>query len=163
MNIQGALKGTNLRGRTEPKRRFSQIFADFCRFSPFPRKQSIWETQIFAETADFPRKPQIFAGTRRKPQIGVCPLRFVPLSAAPNIGKFCPLPLSTLIGNFRIYLWRRPRFLPTFFPFWKAKQHILAILRQKGKREGTKSATKIGRAFFGRKVHFFPSFKQNIA
>ena len=27
---QGALKGTNLRGQTEPKRRFSQIFADFC-------------------------------------------------------------------------------------------------------------------------------------
>ena len=46
---QGALKGTNLRGQTEPKRRFSLIFADFCRFSPFPRKQSIWETQIFAE------------------------------------------------------------------------------------------------------------------
>ena len=46
---QGALKGTNLRGQTEPKRGLSQIFADFCRFSPFPRKQSIWETQIFAE------------------------------------------------------------------------------------------------------------------
>ena len=26
---QGALKGTNLRGQTDPKRRFSQIFADF--------------------------------------------------------------------------------------------------------------------------------------
>ena len=24
-------------------------FADFCGFSPFPRKQSIWEMQIFAE------------------------------------------------------------------------------------------------------------------
>ena len=46
---QGALKGTNLRGHTEPKRRFSQILADFCRFSPFLRKQSIWETQISAE------------------------------------------------------------------------------------------------------------------
>ena len=31
-NIQGALKGTNLRGQTEPKRRFSQIFADSRRF-----------------------------------------------------------------------------------------------------------------------------------
>ena len=49
IRTQGALKGTNLRGQTEPKRRFSLIFADFCRFSPFPRKQSIWETQIFAE------------------------------------------------------------------------------------------------------------------
>ena len=26
---QGALEGTNLRGQTEPKRRFSQILADF--------------------------------------------------------------------------------------------------------------------------------------
>ena len=34
--FQGALKGTNLRGQTEPTRRFSLIFADFCRFSPFP-------------------------------------------------------------------------------------------------------------------------------
>ena len=30
---QGALKGTNLRGQTERKRRFSQIFADSRRFS----------------------------------------------------------------------------------------------------------------------------------
>ena len=45
--IQGALKGTNLRGQAEPKRRFSLIF--FCRFSHFPRKQSIWETRIFEE------------------------------------------------------------------------------------------------------------------
>ena len=48
--VQGALKGTNLRGQTEP---FSLIFADFCRFSPSPRKQSIWETQIFAENLRF--------------------------------------------------------------------------------------------------------------
>ena len=34
------------------------------------------------KTADFRRKPLKTAGTRRKPQIGVCPLRFVPLSAA---------------------------------------------------------------------------------
>ena len=32
--------------------------------------------------AHFRREPQMFAGNRRKPQIGVCPLRFVPLSAA---------------------------------------------------------------------------------
>ena len=60
--IQGAIKGTDLRGQTESKRTFSQIFADFCRFSPFPRKQSIWEAQIFA-------------GTRRFSQIGVRPLK----------------------------------------------------------------------------------------
>ena len=74
--LQGALKGTNLRGQTEPKLRFSQIFADFCRFSPFPRKQSIWETQIFAENRRFSQET---AENRRSPQIGVCPLRFVPL------------------------------------------------------------------------------------
>ena len=51
--FQGALKGTNLRGQTEPKRRFSLIFADFCWFSAFPRKQSIWEMQIFAENRWF--------------------------------------------------------------------------------------------------------------
>ena len=62
-------------GQTEPK----QIFADFCRFSPFPRKQSIWETQIFAENRWFSQKN---AETRRKPQIAVCPLRFAPFSAA---------------------------------------------------------------------------------
>ena len=56
--FQGARKGTNLRGQTEPKRRSPQ------------------------KTADFRRKPQKTAGIRRKPQIGVCPLRFVPLSAA---------------------------------------------------------------------------------
>ena len=34
------------------------------------------------KTADFRGKPQKTTGTRRKPQIGVRPLRFVPLSAA---------------------------------------------------------------------------------
>ena len=51
-------QGTSLlvRGRTEPRRRFSLILADFCRFLP-SRKRSIWETQLFAE-------PQIFAENR---------------------------------------------------------------------------------------------------
>ena len=70
--FQGALKGTNLRGQTEPKRRFSQFFADFCRFSPFPRKRSIWETQIFAENRRFSQET---AGNRR--------LAFVPLGSSP--------------------------------------------------------------------------------
>ena len=60
--FSGRAKGTNLRGQTEPKRRFSLIFADSCRFSPFPRKESIREAQFFAE------KLLIFAGNRRKPQ-----------------------------------------------------------------------------------------------
>ena len=44
MNVkaQGALKGTNLRGQTEPRRRFSLIFAD-------SRLLSEKEMQIFAE------------------------------------------------------------------------------------------------------------------
>ena len=64
-NSQGTRKGTNLRGQTEPKRRFSLIVADFCRFSPFPRKQSIWETQIFAENRWFSQET---AENRRNPQ-----------------------------------------------------------------------------------------------
>ena len=79
VNYQGALKGTNLRGQTEQKRRFSQIFADFCRFSPSPRKQSIWETQIFAENR------RCLAGNRRKPQEPAenRRLAFVPLGSSP--------------------------------------------------------------------------------
>ena len=44
--VSGRAQGDKSKGTN---RAFSQIFADFCRFSPFPRKQSIWETQIFAE------------------------------------------------------------------------------------------------------------------
>ena len=50
-----------------------------------------------------------------------------------------------------------------FFGFLQGKkQHIFAILGQKGRREEAKRKTKIGRAFFGRQVHFFSSFKQNF-
>ena len=45
----------------------------------------------------------------------------------------------------------------------RQKQHILAILRQKGKSEETKRKTKIGRAFLVEKVHFSPNFKQIFA
>ena len=76
---QGTLKGTNLRGQTEPKRRFSLIFADSRLFI----ENKAFGKRIFSQkTTDFRRKLQKTAGTRRKPQIGVCPLRFVPLSAA---------------------------------------------------------------------------------
>ena len=64
-----ALQGTN--------RAQTQISADCrCRFLAFS-----WKTKHLG-SADFRRKPQKTAGTRRKPQIGVCPFRFVPLSAA---------------------------------------------------------------------------------
>ena len=58
--IQGALKGTNLRGQTEPKRKFLLISADFGRFSSSPRIKT-----KHLGNADFHRKPQIFAGKRR--------------------------------------------------------------------------------------------------
>ena len=77
--FQGALKGTNLRGQTEPKRRFSLIFADSRLFL---ENDAFGQRRLSQKTADFRRKPQENAGTRRKPQIGVCPLRLVPLSAA---------------------------------------------------------------------------------
>ena len=76
---QGALKGTNLRGQTEPKRRFSLIFADS---RLFPENKAFGKRRFSQKTADFRREPQKTAGTRRKPQIAVCPLRFVPFSAA---------------------------------------------------------------------------------
>ena len=77
-NVLVSPLGDQIRARL--KRRFSQIFANcFCRFSPSPRKQSIWETQVFAENRRFGRKPQFLA---EKPQVGVRPLTFVPLSAA---------------------------------------------------------------------------------
>ena len=46
-------KGTNLRGQIEPKRRFSQIFADFCRFA-FSEKNKA-----------FPKDPAVLKIIRR--------------------------------------------------------------------------------------------------
>ena len=59
-----------------------QIFVDFCWLLSFPWKGSTCEAQILAGNHRLCRKLQKTAGTRRKPLIGVCPLRFVPLSAA---------------------------------------------------------------------------------
>ena len=59
-------KGTNLRGQTEPKRRFSQILADFCRFSQiFLENKAFGKRRFSQKTADFRR---IFAENRRNPQ-----------------------------------------------------------------------------------------------
>ena len=83
---QGALKGTNLRGQTEPKRRFSLIFADS---RLFPENKAFGKRRFSQKTADFRRETaEKTAGTRRKPQIGVCPLRFVPLSRVRKKGSF---------------------------------------------------------------------------
>ena len=44
-----------------------------------------------------------------------------------------------------------------FLPFGKAKTAYFSHFEaKKGKREETKRKTRIGRAFFGRKVHFSP-------
>ena len=84
---QGALKGTNLRGQTEPKRSFSQIMSDFFsfRFSPFPGKKALGKRRSAQKTADLRRKPQIFAGNRRKPQEPAenRRLAFAPLGLSP--------------------------------------------------------------------------------
>ena len=63
-----------------PKHRFSQKTADFFRrFTPSPGNSSIWKAQ---ETADFRRKPKIFAENRRKPQIGLRHLRCITFSSS---------------------------------------------------------------------------------
>ena len=55
------------------------------------------------ETADFHRNPQKAAGTRRKPQIGICPLGFVPLSAAlPKPGAQAPNKKAVSTPPFRL-------------------------------------------------------------
>ena len=73
------LKGDEPKGQTKPKRRFSQIFADSRRS---PENEAFGKRRFSQKTADFRRSPQKTAGTLRKPQISVCPLRFVPLGAA---------------------------------------------------------------------------------
>ena len=58
----GALEGTNPRGQTESKCRSSQIC--FCGFSPFPRKQGIWEVQILAANRRSPQETVLLAPSR---------------------------------------------------------------------------------------------------
>ena len=66
-------------GHIEPKHRFSQLFTD-SRFST--ENEAFGKRRFSQETVDFRRNLQKTSATRRKPQIGVGPLRFVPLSAA---------------------------------------------------------------------------------
>ena len=49
-----------------------------------------------------------------------------------------------------------------FCLFERQKQHILAILRQKRKKGRNKKEDQTFRAFFGQKVHFLSSCKQNF-
>ena len=78
--FQGVLKGTNLRGQTEPKRSFSLIFADLCRFA-FPRKQRVWEMQTFAENRRYSQESAENRRNLQKPAFVpvVCPLKCSPI------------------------------------------------------------------------------------
>ena len=65
---QGKVKGTDKPSRI---RSFSQILADFCRFSLFLGIAALRRSDFrrnLQETADFCRKPQETADFRRKPQ-----------------------------------------------------------------------------------------------
>ena len=91
-------------------RRFAQIFA----FSP--GNSSIWRAQ---KTADFRRKPKIFAENRRKLQIGLRHLRCVTFSLAPaNGGWNTDLPFLAFL-DFLAFSFTR-NFLAFFsvFPFF---------------------------------------------
>ena len=86
---QAALKGTELRCRTTPKRRVSQKTADFRIFTPSPGSSSIWRAQ----------EPQISTENRRSLQITVTlgpsplarpyqpPIRASPSAVCRAIGK----------------------------------------------------------------------------
>ena len=56
---KGALKGTNLKGQTEPNRRFSLVFADSYRFSRlFLENKAFGKRRLSQRTADVRRKLQ---------------------------------------------------------------------------------------------------------
>ena len=72
--LSWSLVRARLRGQTQGDNRVqTQIFIDFCRFLPFPKKQSIWRTQIFAESCKLSQE----TGENRG-------LRFVPLGLSPH-------------------------------------------------------------------------------
>ena len=73
----GALKGTERRWQREPK---TQIFAENRWFSQ--EIQAFGGRRKAQKIADFRREPKIFAGNRRKPQIGLRHLRSVTFSSA---------------------------------------------------------------------------------
>ena len=59
-------------------------------------------------------------------------------------------------------IWRRPRFLPTFCLFERQKQHIVAIVRQKGKKRRKKKDNQIWSCFFWSTSAVFPQFQANF-
>ena len=73
-----ALKGTELRWQREPKTQILAETTDFRIFTLF-LEIPVWRAQ---ETADFRRKPKIFAEDHRKPQIGLRHLRSVTFNSA---------------------------------------------------------------------------------
>ena len=103
--LSGCATGTNLRVQTEPKRRFSQISADFCRNSHFLRKQSIREMLMLAENRRFSHET---AENRRKPQKTIDLIR--PLTRGPKLGAgWGPRKVSAEQGVHGHIGWRRWR------------------------------------------------------
>ena len=85
---------TRLRGQTyedepSPNADFRRFLLTFAVFSLLLENKALGKRRFSRKTADFRGKPQIFSGTRRKPQIGVCPLRFAPLSVALVAPNYC--------------------------------------------------------------------------
>ena len=70
--LKGNCKGQATRDKRSQVRSFSQIFADFCRFSLFLGSAAFGRRRSSQKTADFRRKPQETADFRRNP--------FVPFS-----------------------------------------------------------------------------------
>ena len=70
-------------------------FRRFYSFSLLAENKAHWKCRCSQKPAVFRRKPQQTGGTRRKLQIGVCPLGFASL---PCVAK----PLQTIIDYLRI-------------------------------------------------------------
>ena len=75
---QCVLTGANVRGQTSPNEDTRRFPLFSCRLCSSYENRSIWEARMFAGNRGQPQDP----GTCRELQMAVCPLRFVPFSAA---------------------------------------------------------------------------------
>ena len=105
---QGALKGINLREQTEPKHRFSMIFADFADSGNCQENKSFGKCSLSQKTADLHRISLKTAGTRRKPQIGFCPLRLSPQALTSLTLSNVDLPAKDASPRSLMRLWLKP-------------------------------------------------------
>ena len=124
---QGALEWTNRRGQTEPKRRFAQLFSDFWRFSPFRGKQSIWETQIFAENRWLSQETAENRRNTQEPRR----LAFVPFPRDPDILKtVCTVNLLSVVNLLRvvIHYWKYSESLHFVLIFFVLSSESLCVV-----------------------------------